>query len=429
MSLDYRVIEVYTSEEAKHGSRPVADSVIDLVKGLKIAARCAVFLGRAGYYESGEIACQSLLSISYNMPVKIEIVVPAGELDGLLPQVEAMVADGIVAVRELSVRSYRTRHQLLPRQVRVKDIMTRAPTTVHPSTPLSEVADRLLGAVFGSVPVVDAAGRPVGIITQGDLIYKAGMPLRIGLVAASQPGRKEQVMRSLADRTADAVMTRNPVCLSEDGLVTDAVDIMMQKQLKRFPVLNEDGLLTGILSRLDVFQTIAREAPDWSALTRRSVAVENIRYVSDIMRRETQTVGPEMPVEEVIRVITGDDIQRVAVVDAGGEFLGMISDRDLLDVFSGRGLGFWEYLACRLGTRRHQSCRGELRKTLKEKTAADVMLTELVIVGESTSIEDAVRLMIEQRLKRLPVVDAEGRYRGMISRDALLKTGFRKGGS
>ena len=65
----------------------------------------------------------------------------------------------------------------------------------------------------------------------------------------------------------------------------------------------------------------------------------------------------------------------------------------------------------------------ELRKTLREKTAGDVMITDLVIVGESTGIEEAIRLMVDKRLKRLPVVDAEeGRFRGMISRDALLKT-------
>lgn len=103
----------------------------------------------------------------------------------------------------------------------------------------------------------------------------------------------------------------------------------------------------------------------------------------------------------------------------------MISDRNLLNAFSGQGLGFWEYLACRLKAQDTHGCRGELRKTLKEKTASDVMETALVIVGESTPIQDAIGLMIEKRLKRLPVVDAGGRYRGMISRDALLKIGYR----
>ena len=54
------------------------------------------------------------------------------------------------------------------------------------------------------------------------------------------------------------------------------------------------------------------------------------------MRRDTPTVFPETPVEEVIRLIDCNDIQRVCVVDKEGYFLGLISDRDLLAAFSDR---------------------------------------------------------------------------------------------
>ncbi|MFZ7125002.1 MAG: DUF190 domain-containing protein [Desulfobacterales bacterium] len=426
MSLNYRVIEIYTAEEARHEGRPVADAVVDFVKSLKLAARCMVFLGRAGCYESGEAAFQGILTLSYNLPVKIEILLPAAELDAVLPRVEAIVEDGIIAVREMSVLSYRVKRRLIPRHVRVKDIMTPDPVHIRVSTPLDEAARLLLGSVFGALPVVNAAGRPVGIVTQGDLIYKAGMPLRIRLLEASHPERVKQAMAELARKTAGDVMTSDPACIKADERVSDAVDLMVSRGLKRFPVIDDDRRLVGMLSRLDVFQTISREAPDWSGLASKDILVGDIRYVSEIMRRDSRTVRPEVPVEEVIRVIATDDLQRVAVVDEKGTFLGMISDRDLLEAFSGRGIGFWEYLACRLAAKDPHRCLGELRKTLQEKTAADVMQKELVIVGESTPIDEAVRIMVENRLKRLPVVDANGRFRGMISRNTLLKTGVRK---
>ena len=41
-------------------------------------------------------------------------------------------------------------------------------------------------------------------------------------------------------------------------------------------------------------------------------------------------------------------------------------------------------------------------------------------------IEDAIRLMTDQRLKRLPVVDEQNRFTGMISRDSLLRTGYHR---
>jgi CBS domain-containing protein len=51
------------------------------------------------------------------------------------------------------------------------------------------------------------------------------------------------------------------------------------------------------------------------------------------------------------------------------------------------------------------------------------MKTDLVTIREDAHIDDAIRLMTQRQIKRLPVVDAEGRFRGMISRDQLLRAG------
>ena len=94
---------------------------------------------------------------------------------------------------------------------------------------------------------------------------------------------------------------------------------------KRLPVVDAEGKLVGNLSRVDVFHTILRECPDWQAFQKQKITVANLRFVSDIMRRDTTTVLPDTPVEEVIRLIDCGDIQRVCVVDQEGYFLGLIS--------------------------------------------------------------------------------------------------------
>jgi CBS domain-containing protein len=152
--------------------------------------------------------------------------------------------------------------------------------------------------------------------------------------------------------------------------------------------------------------------------------VDNLRFVADIMRRDTYTVLPDTPVDEVMRVIDCSDIQRVCVVDKDGYFLGLISDKDLLIAFSERHPGIWDYFVSKVPFTERSRRNKDLREVLNARTAAKVMKTDIVTVQEDTSIEDAIRLMIERAVKRLPVVDAEGKFKGMISRDSLLRAGF-----
>ncbi|MCK9374519.1 MAG: DUF190 domain-containing protein [Syntrophobacterales bacterium] len=415
----YKIIEIFTSEEVRWQGSPVYDAIVQFVHDLKIAARCLVAKGIEGSYESGEMATGRLEVLSYNMPVRITIVLPAVESERVLARAEQMVSDGIVAVHDLNVISHKTHGLLIPKDTRVRDIMTPAPKKVSLFTSLAEVARLLLSSTFTGVPVVDGENRPVGVISQGDLIYKAGMPVRLGLLAESGPEKASAILADLAPRQAKEVMTRPAVTIEQDKSVTDAVNLMLKKQVKRLPVIDASGKLVGILSRLDVFHTILRECPDWQAFQKQEIAV-NLRFVSDIMRRDTATVSPDTPIAEVIRLIDCNDLQRVCVVDREGNFLGLISDRDLLAAFSDRHPGIWDYFVSKISLAEPTP----LQEDLAGKTAGEVMNPNIVTVREDAPINEAIRLMLEKAIKRLPVVDAQGKFKGLVSRDALLRAGY-----
>jgi CBS domain-containing protein len=422
--LQYGVIEIYSSEEERWNGRALYSAIVQYVNDLKIAARTIVTKGIEGSYESGEVATGRLEVLSYNMPVRITIILPAAELDQVLSKVEEMVADGIVAVRDIEVISHKTRGLLMPRRTKVREIMTPAPKKVGTTTPLDEVARLLLSSSFTGLPVVDEANHPVGVIAQGDLIYKAGMPMRLGLLAESGREKVGAVLEALALKQASEVMAQPAVTIGQDKMVTEAVELMLKKQVKRLPVLDATGKLVGILSRSDVFRAVIRECPDWTAFQQQHIVVEGLHYVSEIMRRDAHTVLPDTSVEEVVRVIGCGDIQRVCVVDKEGYFLGLISDRDLLIAFSNRHPGIWDYFASKIPLTERGRRNKELKEHLHAKTADDVMNTNIVTVRENAPIEEAIRLMLEGTIKRLPVLDADGKFKGMISRDSLLRVGF-----
>jgi CBS domain-containing protein len=322
------------------------------------------------------------------------------------------------------VISHRTRNAFFPRRLLVRDVMTAAPRSIKSDGALSDAIGLLLSSVFSGLPVVDEHRRPVGVLTQGDLIVRGGLPLRPGLLAEGDPDRREAVLQQFASRKAAEVMTAPAVVIGEDRPLAEAVESMLAKNVKRLPVVDSDGRLTGMLSRLDIFRTVMREAPDWKAFQARRIEVANLRCVGDILRRDTHTVGPDAPVSEVIRIIDRNDIQRVAVVDDGGKLLGLISDSDLLRYFKPREPGIWGLLARMKSSVSPDACPADLHECLAATRAADVMTVDPLTVREETLIEEAVALMTEKALKRLPVVDETGRFQGMISRDGLLRTGF-----
>jgi CBS domain-containing protein/PII-like signaling protein len=418
MSERYSLIEIHTRESARHGGKALYEAVIDAVRARNASARCIVLRGIAGCFEDGSAAAQHIVDLSYDMPIKIEIVLPSDEVEGLLTELETVVTDGLVTRREVELCSRRAPQGLLPPQLCVRDAMTPNPQRVYPLTPTAEAVRMLLGADFHALPVVDEAERPVGIVTQGDLLARAGLPLRPGLLGGvGEPGIETLVGAMPALATGE-VMSANPVTIGEDRPLTEAASQMLERKLKRLPVVDAQGKLVGMLARLDLFRAITgrrAEAPEAHETP------ANPRSVREVMRQDLPTARPDTPLEELVGIIDSNDIQRVAVVDATGKLLGMVSDRDLLATVAGQAGGLWERIRTRIGLGEGARVRRELLKAAKARTAAEVMCTNLVTVREDTPLEEAMRLAVEYRLKRLPVVAADGQFLGVVGRDALLR--------
>lgn len=425
MGMKYSVIEIFTSEDIRYRGRPVQEAIVELVHKKKIAARCMVTKGTAACYENGEQVTQRILALSFNMPVKIEIVLPAAERNTITEELARITKEGIIGIRDLHVYRHQTQNQLIPRHFLVRDAMTPQPEKVDEDTSLADVVQFLLPAFFTGMPVVNEKNIPVGIVTHGDLVSRAGVPIRPGLLNITGKKNLGGILDALREKPVAEIMSRPVTTVHELKPLTAAVEIMLNKKVKRLPVVNAEGGLVGMLSRFDVFQIISNETPDWKALGHSDVLVADQKTVSDIMQREIKTVLPDTGVDHLLQIIDSDETQRVAVVDDRGKFLGMISDGDLLAAFLDRQPGIIQHFSALLQGARRTAFGNLPSETLKHENAAGIMRTDLITVSETTAIEEAIRLMTENGFKRLPVIDSNGKFKGMISRDSLLRTGYR----
>ena len=426
MTIPYTIIEIYTSEEPSYKSKPAWQCVVDMVAGLNIAARTIVTKGFAGCNESGEISAPYIEVLLYNLPVKIEIALPSSERDLLLTKLDEIIKDGIVFQREQQMIFHKTHARLLPRHIKVKDVMTQNPIVVQVETPLRDAIKSMLDGGFNGLPVINSQHHPVGMITQGDLITRAGFPLRLGLLNELASENIDDLLNTIVHKTINDIMSTPVKTVLENMYLTEAIHFMLKHNLKRVPVINPEGRLTGMLARLDVFRYVTHSTAGPQTWEKHQIQPEHLNYVKDIMERTTQSVSPETPIEEIIQMIFQNENHRIAVTDVNHKLIGIISSRDLFARFAEKQMGLWPQILSKIPLVKSSPFIEEIIKATEAKTAADVMHTNLLTVSEDTPIQTAISIMTQKQLKRLPVVDSEGGFKGMISRDAVLRAGMKE---
>jgi CBS domain-containing protein len=163
-----------------------------------------------------------------------------------------------------------------------REIMTSDVAYVTANAGVADIARLLVERGVSAVPVVDADLRPIGMVSESDLI--ASDELRrderrqwwLAQLAEGQPLDPEFLATISADgRTAHDLMTTPVVCVSETAEVAEIAQLIEQHKFKRTPVLRE-GKLVGIVSRADLVRAIAlqnerKRPPEWLTARRRRV--------------------------------------------------------------------------------------------------------------------------------------------------------------
>lgn len=176
---------------------------------------------------------------------------------------------------------------------------------------------------ISAFPVLDDAGRVIGVVSEGDLLVKEAVQADGTSVFAALRHLKED--DKATGVTAGDLMTGPAVTIGPDAPVEEAARVMYDRRVKRLPVVNAARLL-GIVSRVDVLAVFSR--PD-----------EEIR--DEVVRRVLPGITPAAPkdlsvaVSDGIVTITGDaqtDQTGRAIIDAIRHVQGVVAVRDRLSV-------------------------------------------------------------------------------------------------
>jgi len=247
----------------------------------------------------------------------------------------------------------------------IADILTRKVTTITPQTLLSGAASLMAGKGISCL-VVLSDGKPVGILTEADLVH-------IG----------HQHVDMQATSVGD-YLSQPLICIATDQSIYEAFDFLLEHHVRHLVVVDAAGYMQGLITFTDILR--ATEFDDFL----------KAKPVSDAMSRNVVSLAPSDMLEKALAMMDKRHISCVVMVDADDKAVGMFSERD----------------AARL------LASGD---DLSGLCMLDVMTRPLVSMHEDDSLLEASHLMHQHHFRRLVIVDDAGAPSGILTQFDVIR--------
>jgi CBS domain-containing protein len=116
-----------------------------------------------------------------------------------------------------------------------RDVMTPDPVCGSPDATLDQIARLMVENNCGAIPIVDASARPIGVITDRDIVCR--------VVAEG---------KNPTTHSVESVMTSSVVSVRADASIDEVISIMEDHQIRRVPVIDDRGCCAGIIAQADI---------------------------------------------------------------------------------------------------------------------------------------------------------------------------------
>jgi CBS-domain-containing membrane protein len=273
---------------------------------------------------------------------------------------------------------------------------------------IAEAWDRMLERSIKAMPVIDEDRRVLGMLTDEDLMNRAGLLTHLSVASRldKQTLKKQMAeLRTSASRVED-VMTKPAITARVSESLGNVASRMAKHGIKRLPVVDDAGKMVGVVSRVDILRQVLDIAPKSQKLQIPTGAALTVRQV---MYSEVPVVESASYLASIVAALVESGMRRLIVVDTENRPIGLISDSDVVSRVQPH--------------ERHgvlQALRGGSAPA-SNVTAQELMSPVVLTASEDIPIVEAAQQMLSQHRKWLVVVDHDGITLGLVDRQILLK--------
>jgi CBS domain-containing protein len=264
----------------------------------------------------------------------------------------------------------------------VRNWMTTPVVTAAPETSLTDARKIISEKHIRALPVMKD-DKLVGIITSRGL-------LRLDLSILGNESLNLGI--DLADEIVADVMTKNPLTILPESMIPKAARLMLENKITALPVM-ENGKLVGILTNSDLLRFILAEYP----------GLGKEIFVKNCMTDEVVAIEKETSLLEAHRLMGTKRIRSLPIIE-NGTLVGLVTRTDLMSSDPSK-------LAAKKGQ--------EVSLQILTQPVEKVMVTKVLTISPDAEITEAARLMLENKIHCLPVLDGENKLVGIITESDL----------
>lgn len=276
--------------------------------------------------------------------------------------------------------------------MKIEDVMNEEVILVEENEQVSHARNLMLKHGYSRILVVDQEGKPVGILTEKDLIRK---------MRANGPQWKRRTIDKISIRR---VMTSHPVTITPFRELREAVELMIKNNISSLPVADDDEVV-GIITKTDLMDFYSQKfANKWKVsqlMTSEVVTVnENHSIGHVISRMEDQKIG---------KLVVMRDNEPVGIITSGN-----ISFANVEDPETGVSIEKIAFL---------RKVEGQEKRNVREVsmvTAGDIMTNDLIKIGPEEDAANAANIMIKNDVSGIPVV-SDDELVGIITKTDIIR--------
>lgn len=259
------------------------------------------------------------------------------------------------------------------------------PITLEPDSSLGEARTAMLTYSTDRLVVVTRNCRPIGIITEKDIVRlldRYGSRLQLDKI------KLERVMSK-----------RNLITACEESSLSSCARLMLDNSVSSVIITDDKDLLKGICTKINVTSAYARHCA-------------GRHLVADFMTKKIVTVTPDETLDKILLLMVDNNVSRVVVVETKNQMpIGIITERDLAPLsavadpyFNRFTRGAFSAKYFRPGQTRISSVAPLGIKSIF--LARDLMKRDPIMITKDSDLADAARIMIRNGIGGLPVVDS-----------------------